>query len=458
MDPVPHDRVTRALVAGAATLSLLLALAAGIAARTLSRAADQGTRCFDGGAPPCVPDERQEVGGPCVEDACNYLVLGSDSRRGLTPEELARFGSDRDIGGANRADTIMVVHTDPTREKAVVLSFPRDLWVEVPGRGYAKINSAFEGGIGDGGPLLMARTIHRLTGLRINHFLYVDLAGFQDIVDTLGGVELNIPTRLDDPLTDLHLRAGVQILSGRDALAFVRTRHLPCDSANPDLARIGRQQQFLRALVNRMLQPAQLARAPSLVGPILGNLRRDPDLQIPTLAFLVGQLRGLDTGAVEFRAVPGTSRLIHPPGYPGGLAVVKMLPLAERLFEAIREGGAKLPTAGAELEGVPPSPANILVPVVNVDAASNADEVLALLSASGFDISGGVVTPGKLQVPTQRPAIAFGSDDLERARVVQQYLPQLEMIEVGRLSGVAVVVTEDYRPPVEGPAPTECVA
>jgi hypothetical protein len=93
-----------------------------------------------------------------------------------------------------------------------------------------------------------------------------------------------------------------------------------------------------------------------------------------------------------------------------------------------------------------------------VDAAPNADEVLALLSASGFDISGGVVTAGELQVPTQRPAIAFGSDDLERARVVQQYLPQLEMIEVRRLSGVAVVVTEDYRPPVEGSAPTECVA
>lgn len=452
-DQAPYGRMTRALVAVAATLSLLVAVGAGIAARTLSRAGDVGTDCFGGGSPPCA---QQDVGGPCGEEVCNYLILGSDSRRGLTPEELARFGTDRDIGGENRADTIMVVHTDPAREKAVVLSFPRDLWVDVPGRGFSKINSAFEGGIGDGGPLLMARTIHRLTGLKINHFLYVDLAGFQDIVDELGGVELNIPMRLDDPLTDLHLRQGVQVLSGRDALAFVRTRHLPCDEKNPDLARIGRQQQFLRALMNRMFEPAQIARAPSLVEPILSNLRRDPELQITSLAYLVGQLQGIDTGAVEFRAVPGTSRLIHPPGYPNGLAIVKMLPPAERLFEAIRDGRA-LPSVGTQLEDVPPSPANILVPVVDVGAPTSAAGVLDLLSASGFDISEGLVPSGELEVPEERPAIVFGTDDLVRAQVVQQYLPHLEMIEAKDLAGVAVVVTEDYRPPVEAGVPTGCI-
>ena len=80
----------------------------------------------------------------------------------------------------------------------------------------------------------------------MNHFLYVDLLGFQRVVDTLGGVEMCIPFDVQDPLSALDLRAGCQTLDGRQALGYVRTRHLPCDAAAPDLSRIGRQQQFLR--------------------------------------------------------------------------------------------------------------------------------------------------------------------------------------------------------------------
>jgi LCP family protein required for cell wall assembly len=448
MEPAPHGRLTRAVVAVSATVSLLTALVAGIALQSIESAAGVGTVCFDGGSPPCAAPVEDGPVGPCAEDVCNYLILGSDSRRGLSPEEQERFGTDRDIGGENRTDTIMLVHTDPAQEKAVVLTFPRDLWVEIPGRGPGKINGAFEGGIRDGGPLLMASTIHRLTRLEINHYLYVDLAGFQGIVDELGGVELYIPTRLDDPLTDLHLDPGPQVLNGHDALGFVRTRHLPCDERNPDFARIGRQQQFLRALINRMLEPGQLARAPGLVRPILGNLHRDPDLKIPDLAYLVGQLQGVDTGVVEFRAVPGTPELIHPAGYPNGLAIVRMHASAERLFEAIRRGRT-LPPVGSELPGVPVTPANITVPVVDAGSES-ATDVLEVLSLSGFDISEGVVSGAGIDVPLRRSAIVFGPEDLVRAKVVRQFLPQLDLVEEKGYSGVAVVVSEDYRPAEPG--------
>ena len=131
--------------------------------------------------------------GPCADRACNYLLLGTDSRAGLSAEEQTHFGSNSDIGGVSRADTIMLVHTDPDLQKAIVVSFPRDLWVDIPGHGTDKINSAFEGGLTGGGPQLMAKTISNLTGLQIDHYLYVDLNGFQDVVDTLGGVELCIP-------------------------------------------------------------------------------------------------------------------------------------------------------------------------------------------------------------------------------------------------------------------------
>jgi LCP family protein required for cell wall assembly len=448
MEPTPHGRAIRALVAVSATVSMLIAASAGLAIQTIESAADIGTFCAEGGSPPCAAPVEGAAIGPCAEDVCNYLILGSDSRRGLSPEEQERFGTDRDIGGENRTDTIMLVHTDPDREKAVVLTFPRDLWVEIPGRGPGKINGAFEGGISDGGVRMMASTIHRLTGLEINHYLVVDLVGFQGIVDELGGVELYIPTRLDDPLTDLHLDPGPQVLNGHDALGFVRTRHLPCDQRNPDFARIGRQQQFLRALINRMLEPGQLARAPGLVRPILGNLRRDPDLKITDLAYLAGQLQGVDTGAVEFRAVPGTSELIHPAGYPNGLAIVRMDRSAERLFHAIRRG-LPLPPVGVELEGVPTTPANIAVPVVDAGSTS-ASEVLEVLSVSGFDISDGVVSASGVDVPLRRSAIVFGPDDLVRAKVVQQFLPQLDLVEADAYSGVAVIVTEDYVPASPG--------
>lgn len=455
-------RIVRALIASTATLSLLVAVAGAVGMRTILRADTVGINCWDGGPPPCSP---LPSGGPdpsigkCAQDVCNYLIVGSDSRRGLTPEEQEQFGTDRDIGGENRTDTIMVVHTDPSREKAVVLTFPRDLWVDVPDHGFQKINSAFEGGVRGGGPALMAHTIHRLTGLQINHFLYVDLAGFQEIVDTLGGVELNIPTQLDDPLTDLHLQPGIQVLNGHDALAYVRTRALACDEMNPDFARIGRQQQFLRALINRMLQPTQLALAPSLVQPILGNLRRDPELKVADLAYLVGQLEGVDTGAVEFRAVPGSSKLIYPPEYPSGLAIVEMDPSAERLFAALRNGRA-LPSIGDQLEGQPQSPANITVPVVDVGAVGSAGEVLDTLSVSGFDISEGIVPPEGLNLSTKRSVIVAGPDAFVQAQVVQQYLPQLKIVEEAGFSGVAVVVTPDYAPadPAEGAPTAECIA
>ena len=109
-----------------------------------------------------------------------------------------------------------------------------------------------------------------------------------------------------DPNSGLNIEPGCQRLDGTQALAYVRSRHLPCDHV-PDFARIGRQQQFLRAVVNQMLQPSMVVKAPALVSPVLENLRRDEGLLPSDLVYLVGQLRGLSTGAVEFRAVPGVA-------------------------------------------------------------------------------------------------------------------------------------------------------
>jgi LCP family protein required for cell wall assembly len=437
-------RTARVLVGATATLAIVVGAFSGYAMVSYLDARDEGTLPF--GEPEDGTEETPV--GPCVEEVCNYLLLGSDSRRGLTPEELKAFGDNEHIGGTFRADTIMLVQLDPRREKAVVLSFPRDLWVHIPGRGEDRINTSFEGGVNGGGPFGVAKTIHRLTGLKVNHFLYVDLLGFQQVVDSLGGVEMCIPFDVQDPLSALDLKAGCQTLDGRQALGYVRTRHLPCDDAAPDLSRIGRQQQFLRAVINQLLAPQEIVRAPGLVKPVLASLKRDEDLTIADLAHLVGRLQGISTGAVEFRAVPATPDTVRPPGFSSEISILQADPSARAIFRALRDGTA-LPDAGTELINTPTSPANIPVAVLDDGSADVAGEVEDILSTSGFDVSPGIIPFADARIRVDGPAIVYTRRHSEEARVVGQYLPGVELHEVARSSAswdVAVISTPDYLP------------
>ena len=138
---------------------------------------------------------------------------------------------------------------------------------------------------------IVARTVEDLTGLHINHFLYVDLAGFQGVVDALGGVRMCMPYPMQDVLTGLDVQAGCQEFDG-GTLAFVRTRHQPCDAV-PDFARIGRQQQFLRAVLTKLLSPSEVANLPGLVKPVASNVVKDSDFQILDIIELARQLQGV---------------------------------------------------------------------------------------------------------------------------------------------------------------------
>ena len=456
------DRFGRLLVAITASLALVVGLAFGATAIRWYTLRGVGTirqEFFTREGGTSYPS------GECSERPCNYLLLGSDSRTGLPPDQLNDFGTNSDIGGETRADTIMLVHTDPALEKAIVLSFPRDLWVDIPGHGKDKINSAFEGGVDNGGPQLMADTVSDLTGLPIDHFLYVDLNGFQRVVDTLRGVDLCIPEydvntpgyvegpdgdgqptqiyydepgHIVDPYTGLDVTPGCQHLDGFQALAFVRSRHLPCDDI-PDFARIGRQQQFMRAVINQMLKPAQIVKAPTLVQPILANLHRDQRFMPGDLVNLVGKLQGLSTGAVEFRAVPGTSDMV------GSLSVVKMDPSARQLFHAIEES-KPIAGVGTELVRTPPSEANTTVAVMDAGNADGAAEVEDVLSQAGFDISPGIVA-GTVPKGVKPPVIVYQPGRQDFANVVHAYFPDLRMQKLASLEApVAVVVPAGYVP------------
>ncbi len=178
----------------------------------------------------------------------NYLIVGSDSRENL-PDDLE--GSFGDFGGA-RADVIMIAHA--AGGELQLLSLPRDLKVEIPGSGINKINAAYA----FGGPALLVETVTAATGLPIAHYLEVDFAGFAEIVDALGGIELDFPYAARDKKSGLSVEAGTTRVNGATALAYARSRSyqerrdgdwVSVDA--DDIGRTHRQQEVIGAILDK---------------------------------------------------------------------------------------------------------------------------------------------------------------------------------------------------------------
>lgn len=455
----PHPHARRTFLAVAASLSAVVTVAAAVAMGTYFWARHQIEVIPD--APVAgVTGSEPDIVGRCAERACNYLLLGSDSRKGLTPEELEAFGDDENLGNEFRSDTIILVHTRPDRREAIFLSFPRDLWVDIPGIGPERINAAFQDGIEGGGAQLVARTVKRISGMQIHHVLYVDLLGFQRVVDALGGVDMCVPYPMEDELTLLDIPAGCQHFDGFTALAYVRTRQQPCDLI-PDFARISRQQQFMRALIAKLLRPAELLRLPTLVPEVLGNVVVDGGLNPAELVYLAGLLEGVGTDSADFRAVPTIPEGLYTSD-GRYLSVVKMIePDADELFRRIREG-RPLGELGTQLPQTPPSPANIVTSVVDRDAFDVADRAFDVLTEGGFNTSVGIVDEAVVDPPKKGPMILYRNGAEPMAKVVGTYFRNLELVPAppGALTGeedVAVVITSDYRlPPPNVDEPVEC--
>lgn len=176
----------------------------------------------------------------------NWLLVGSDSRTGLSEREIERLGTGGDLG-TTRTDTIMLMHI-PLTGGATLMSIPRDSYVPVPGYGYDKINAAFA----LGGPELLVETVEQNTGLHIDHYAEIGMGGLARVVDAVGGVEICVAEAIDDPLANINLQPGCQRMDGATALGYVRTRA----TAQGDLDRVMRQREFMAALVSRTLSPA----------------------------------------------------------------------------------------------------------------------------------------------------------------------------------------------------------
>lgn len=191
---------------------------------------------------------------PSTGKGTTWLLVGSDSRQNLTPEQQAELATGGDLG-TGRTDTILLVHVPGVGSDAptTMVSIPRDSYVEIPGYGEDKINAAFSLG---GAPLL-AQTVEQATGIRLDHYAEVGFDGFAVLVDAVGGVTMCPAEPISDPLAGIELPAGCQELDGRTALGFVRSRA----TARADLDRMVNQRQFMSALVQRAASPAVLLNA-----------------------------------------------------------------------------------------------------------------------------------------------------------------------------------------------------
>ncbi len=249
----------------------------------------------EAGRPAPSPDPPARAVAP----AENWLLVGSDRRadQGTTGEEadepLWRYG-------AQRADTIMLVHLPSDRSSVSLVSFPRDAWVPIQGHGNAKINAA----LSFGGPPLLVATVEDLTGVRIDHFAMLDFQGFEFMTDALGGVDVRVAETVSDPERDVVWPAGTHRLDGARALDFVRQRYnLP----GGDFDRIVRQQAFLKALAGRVTDTDVLVnplRLNAFLDATTKAVSIDDTVSMSKLRDLAVQLRSIRPDDIAFMTIP----------------------------------------------------------------------------------------------------------------------------------------------------------
>jgi LCP family protein required for cell wall assembly len=380
---------------------------------------DVGQGCTD---PDCLSAVEPET--QCSKKACNFLVLGSDSRQG--------FVQNTQVAG-QRADTIIVVQVDPVNDRTIVLSIPRDLKVDIPGFGVNKINTAFSHGAN-----VMVKTVSALTGLKINHYVEVNFVGFEGIVNALGGVPVCVDRPLIDQLSGLNLPAkGCYNLKGAMALAFVRARHIEGDII-PDFSRIARQQQFIRAVIQKSLSVGAVTHLTALIDAVKNNLIIDKNLNLYSLQDLTIKLAQLGQNGVDFRVVPAVPIDID------GVSYVELLePNASQLFERIRDG-KKLGSLGREAPGTPVSTANISIRVWDANSGGQAAAVAAYLAQAGFNVGPVLPAPAGLT----KSEILYGHGPIGDSRVVAAYLTTMRVVsDPAHTRGleITVVVGADFQ-------------
>jgi len=267
-----------------------------------------------------------EVNGPR-----NILIVGTDSRENIPDDLDGNFGNFT----GSRTDVIMMVHFIPG-ERAQLLSLPRDLRVDIPGVGTNKINAAFS----RGGPDLLVETISKNLQLDVNNYVQIDFAGFANLVDAIGGIDLDFRYPARDKKSGLEVLAGVQHLNGAQALAYARSRQyeeLRDDGwrktgAN-DIARTGRQQDVMLALFDQATARGNALNLPSFASKVADEIIADESLSVGVIVELGRAVLSLGSSNLEAMTLPVRIAEIEGVSY-----VIEVDPEANEALRAFRAG------------------------------------------------------------------------------------------------------------------------
>ncbi|MEY4348145.1 MAG: hypothetical protein RIS43_564 [Actinomycetota bacterium] len=385
---------------------------------------------------------------PTEGEPINVLVIGTDTRIG----QGKYFGDD--LGGSQRSDTVILVHIAGNRKWATAVSLPRDTWVDSPdcllanGKtstgGPARFNVAF----GRGGASCTIAQVEAITGVYIDHFVLVNFTGVQNIVNSIGGVEVCLTQAVKDKDSKLDLPKGITNLDGRQALSFLRVRHNIADGS--DISRIRRQQDFLASLTKKVMSAGTLLnpiKLVNLLNSVADSLTTDP---------AIGTLDGMKDLAIQLQDLkPSTVRFITAPNSPNpaNKATVVFNAKATELFAALRDDTQwpKPPDTGYDGEFLTVKPSAISMQVVNgTSTVGLAKKKATLLRSIGFKVKSTTNTTEALGHETTVWATA---KNMDAARTVAKSLG-LNAVKTlssqkGLDAGIVVVVGDDFTDPVD---------
>ena len=240
-------------------------------------------------------EKAAEEGMLVAKDKSTIMIMGVDER-------------DDDVG---RSDTLMIAALDPKKEQAALLSIPRDTRVKIKGHGFDKINAAYA----YGGHKLTQDTVEKFIGVPMDHYVIINIKAFQRIIDALGGIDINVEKRMfyEDPWDDdgglvIDLRPGQQHMDGKTAVTYVRYR-----DEEGDIGRIGRQQKFMKAVMDKVTSPAIIPQLPTIIKEVLSSVKTD--LSLRQMLEFAGALKEAQKNGLKTEMVPGRGLYIEGISY-----------------------------------------------------------------------------------------------------------------------------------------------
>ncbi|MDQ0756371.1 LCP family protein [Arthrobacter sp. B3I4] len=399
-----------------------------------------------------------------ARDRMQILILGSDTRDGKN----SQYGGAGDSTGYGHSDVMMLMDISADNKRVNVISFPRDLLVDIPkcvdqetkkefpAQKNVMINAAMsEAGIG-----CAVDTVNKLTGLEIDHFMMADFNSVKELSNTVGGVDVCVSDAVYDPDSGLRLPKGTSKVQGEQALSYVRTRHAFGDGS--DLGRIKAQQGFLSSLVRKIKDDGTLSNPAKMLGiadAITRNLTVDEALaSVPTLLTVGNRLKSIDVGKVAFVAAP------TEPAVSDSNRLQLAEPAASQLFAALRKdvdltdpaATTAAPTdsasAGASASPEPTDSASAaataynkaLQPVTVANGsgdAAKAKQAVAALTAAGFTQTGQLSARA-----VAASAVYYGTGFADVAADVAALLgiPASKVLPAAGVSGVQAYLGSDY--------------